>query len=217
MKMTERFKAREKYKLAQYQLADERDSAAGLSQVCVLCRLGVPGGSHRASAHHEILSKAELPGRKNWATLFSPANIAPACSVHHEKLGHLRLLWLKSMVVVGLARAEQYRLEPFSAYWQAAPYPPCGECVGHFGYGDEYFRSVDRLPDSLARLYKLANREFGESRFCDTCPQAVRCRLLTAGETSERFSETTPKPRTRTSSHVPQYAEEAACSGRTDT
>jgi hypothetical protein len=193
-RMTSRLKAREKYKRAQYRLADERYEELGLGRICVLCRISVPGGSHRASAHHEILSKAELPGRKNWEILFSPANVAPACGMHHDKLGHLRLVWLKSMVVVGLARAEQYRLKLFSAFWQDELYPPCGECVGHLGYGTEYFQSGDRLPDSLARLYKLANREFDVSDFCKTCSQAVRCRLLTAGGMKKRLGEGMQRP-----------------------
>ena len=189
MKMTSRFRAREKYKHAQYRLADDRYEKMGLGRICVLCRMGVPGGSYRASARHEVLSKADLPGQVNWRVLFSMQNIALACSLHHEKLGHLRLLWLKSMVGVGLARAEQYRVTPFNAFWREALYPPVAECAGRFGYGTEYFRSVDRLPGSLAQLYKLANREFDAFRFCETCRQVVRCRLLTNRGTDEHFEE----------------------------
>jgi hypothetical protein len=160
---------------------------AGIGGRCVLCAVGIPGGTYLAADRHEIVGKGRLPGKDNWEQLFALENIAPACRPHHMELQHLRLLWLKSMVLTGLARVEQYSVAPFDVYWQATPYPPCGECVGHFGYGTEVFRSVARLSDSLAQLYRIANSEFDEFRFCETCPQVVRCRRLTPKDTCEHI------------------------------
>jgi hypothetical protein len=173
--MSSEFRAREKYKLSQYRLVDERCEELGLGRICVLCRIGVPGGSYRASAHHEIISKGGLPGIRNWETLFAPENIASACREHHQLLGHLRLPWLKAMVALKLARAEQYREDPFRMHWAEEKYPLTAGCLGDYGYGSRYFQT-HTMPESLRRLYKVQHPDFEEDRFCEFCRAILSCK-----------------------------------------
>jgi hypothetical protein len=170
---------RERFMRKQYRRIDEHHEELGLGRVCVLCRVGVPGGNPIATAHHEIVPKSELPGRANWETLFAPENIALACPVHHDQFQPLRLLWLKAMVAAQLVKPEQYRVPPFLGYWDDAPYPPTFECLGQYGYGSAYFASVHPMLGSLKRLYQIAHPEFEERRFCDYCKRKARCRSLT--------------------------------------
>lgn len=174
MKRTEE---REVFKMLRYREATERDARAGLGGLCVLCFVGVRGGSYLATDRHEILSKAELPGADNWQVLFSLENIAPTCRLHHSELGYLRRLWLGAMVRAELSRADVYRVPPFAAYWDDRAYPPTMECVGDYGYGTRYFQS-NALPHSLERINRRVDPAFNAHRYCESCPQHVPCRAL---------------------------------------
>lgn len=178
---------RDYLKKIMYKQADERCEEMGLGHACLVCRAGIPGGSQIANQHHEILPKSELCGPTNWQTLFGIQNIAPACPEHHSQLQPLRLVWMKSMVALGLVPAEAYKVAPFVSYWSDAAYPPVAECLGQFGWGSTYFQTVDRLPSSLMRLYTLANPEFAAERFCETCRLVVSCRLLTPKDPCEHI------------------------------
>lgn len=175
-----RMQGREAYKKAQYRLVDAKYEEAGLGGICLLCSVGVPGGQYRASGHHEVVSKARLPGVTNWDALFSPENIVLACAVHHQALGQLPLVWMKSAVAKHLAREEQYRVKPFLAYWEEGCYPCTTSCIGKFGYGSHYFLSGKQLPDPLRRLYQLENKGFDEGEFCRFCRELFRCKMATS-------------------------------------
>lgn len=162
----------------QYLRAAERDAYAGIGKRCVLCSVGIPGGTGQRVDYHEILPKSELRGLGNLELLFALENIAPVCREHHDKFQHYRLIWQKSMVKSGLARPEQYEVAPFSQYWDGTDFPPTMECRSRFGYGSEYFRSAE-MPESLARVYRKQDADFDTHRFCDFCGERSVCRLLT--------------------------------------
>jgi hypothetical protein len=170
---------RETFKRARYREAAGRDARAGLGGWCVLCFIGVRGGSYLATDLHEILAKSELPGTGNWQVLFALENVAPACRRHHAEVGQLRRLWLGAMVRARLARPDMYRVPPFSAYWDDEPYPPTMECLGEYGYGTRYFQT-NALPESIKRIHMRVDPDFEARRYCDFCPQRSPCQVLTA-------------------------------------
>jgi len=169
--------AHEAFRKKQYRLVDDKMEELGLGQVCVLCHVGIPGGTHVATAHHEILPQSSLHGTGSWKVLFALENIAPTCEFHNTQLS-LPIIWMKANVETRLADAEQYRVAPFNRFWRDGEFPPVATCYISYPVGNDYFKS-NELPESLARLYRLNNPDFHTSRFCDFCEKSIPCRLLT--------------------------------------
>lgn len=173
---------RERYKRKQYRRVDERAEEHNLNRMCVLCFLRVPGGTGRATEHHEVLSKAELRGEDNWKKLFALRNIIPLCRLHHMQLGQHRNLMLHAMVAVHLATKEKYAESPWREHWTDEDHPVTGDCYGRYDYGSRYFKTHS-MPSTLTRLYARRG-EFNPARFCAWCPVTKACQRETTVRTN---------------------------------
>ena len=130
--------------------------------LCILCQCGVPNGQVFSMLRKHHITPRSLGGPDD------ETNLAWTDLYHHMTFDHYPTIWMKAKVHMGVS-AEFYR---DSHWWVEGDYPPFAECLGKYGYGDEFFR--EGIPRTLQMVYggKIAE---GLSFCKDLCTQRVLC------------------------------------------
>lgn len=152
---------------AALQLLENRDFPSYVeTTACILCVNLVPKyppTSYAATCYHHIDPRGMGGGEPNRLP-----NLAPTCHEHHqEPYVSWRELWKYAMVKAGKAIAADYP----DLDWVL--FPPLGECIGHFGYGDSFY--PQGIPPLVQQVFRLPV-DVRLDRFCVyACQVAARC------------------------------------------
>ena len=133
---------------------------------CVLCRLGVPGGSGPLELHH-------CPPRSQGG-FDDPARVAWLCKDHHLAFGHgqvnTQVCW-HAKVALGQSRPQDY-----AELWDNTKIPYWCECIGEFGYGDRWFSFQNGKGIATAQRLYQGRVDARLHSFCTClCPKAIEC------------------------------------------
>lgn len=144
--------------------------------LCVLCAIHLrpTGFAYFATAYHHIQERGMGGGEPNALT-----NLAPACHHHHTEPFHsFTELWQRAMVKAGKAKTADYPLLSSDLS------PLSQECIGLFGYGNEYYNHVSHCDQGelMQKVFAgVVDRRLG--RFCDhLCPRADECLMRTRAD-----------------------------------